>query len=173
MIDRRFFLVPLLLLSVSASAQSLATSDTSAVVLVERERDLTHALVRDQRAAINELVVEDFSCTVMAKKPFTLRPPSGRFNLCSGLGHDLSRRPDRPEVVVEAEKALPRTSRIDDVRVESLGDTTAVVISTQTYTNWFPYDGSFQRRSEVRDTWTLVGGRWMLKERVTTPLNKG
>lgn len=168
MIDRRFFIVPLLLLAVSASAQ-LSTSDTS--MLVERERDLTRALARRQQAAVNELVAEDFSCRVMGGKPFTLRTPSARFSLCTAMGNDLSRRFDRTAAVEKAEKAIPRTATIESIRVESTDDITAVVLSTQTYVNWFPYDGSFQRRAEVRDTWTQQRGRWLLKERITTPLD--
>jgi hypothetical protein len=170
MINRPYFIVPMLLLAVSASAQPRSTSDTS--VLVERERDLTRALARDQRATVNALVAEDFSCTVMAEKPFTLRWPSGRFSLCTALGYDLSRRPDRMAAVQKAENALPRAATIDRIRVEWADDTAAVVISTQTYVNWFPYDGSFQRRAEVRDTWILQRGRWLLKERITTPLDE-
>lgn len=170
MIQRPYFIVPVLLLAVSASAQPPSTRDTS--TLIERERVLTLALARDQRATVNALVAEGFSCTVMAEKPFTLRWPSGRFSLCTALCHDLSGRPDRMAAVVKAENALPRAATIDRINVEWADDTAALVISTQTYVNWFPYDGSFQRRAEVRDTWTLQRGRWLLKERVTTPLDE-
>jgi hypothetical protein len=170
MINRPYFIVFVLLLAASASAQPLSASDTS--VLVERERDLTRALARGQRATVNGFVAEDFSCRVMAEKPFTLRAPSARFSLCTALGNDLSRRADRMAAVEKAENAIPRVATIERIRVEPTDDTTAVVISTQTYVNWFPYDGSFQRRAEVRDTWTLQRGRWLLKERITTPLDE-
>ena len=170
MINRPYFIVAVLLLAASASAQPLSTTDTSA--LVERERDLIRALARGQRATVNALVAEDFSCSVMGEKPFTLRAPAGRFSLCTAMGNDLSGR-SRPAAAVEkAENAIPRAATIDRIRVESADDTTAVVISTQTYVHWFPYDGSFQRRAEVRDTWTLQHGRWLLKERITTPLDE-
>ncbi len=169
MINRPSLIVPVLLLALSASAQPLSTSDAS--VLVQQERDLTRALARGQYATVNTLVADDFSCSVKSGKPFTLRPPAARFSLCTGMGNDLSRRPHRTEEVEAAEKAIPRTATIDRIQVESLDDTTAVVISTQTYGRWFPYDGPFQRRAEVRDTWTLERGRWLLKERTTTPLD--
>jgi hypothetical protein len=170
MINRSYFIVSVLLLAVSASAQPPSRSDT--FVLVERERDLTRALARYQHATVNELVAEDFSCSVMGAKPFTLRAPAARFSLCTGMGNDPSRRPHPMEEVEEAEKAIPRVATIDRIRVEWPDETTAVVTSAQTYVNWFPYDGSFQRRAEVRDTWTLQHGRWLLKERITTPVDE-
>jgi len=170
MIHRLAFIVPLLLLAASASAQPMAERDTS--VLMERERDLTRALARYQHATVNGLVAEDFSCSVMGKKPFTLRAPAARFSLCTGMGNDPSLRPHPMAEVEEAEKAIPRVATFDRVRVEWSDETTAVVTSAQTYVNWFPYDGSFQRHAEVRDTWTLQQGRWLLKERITTPIDE-
>jgi len=166
----RLFLLPILFLTTYTSAQPVAGS-TSFVVL-QQERDLTRALALGQRALVNQLVADDFSCTVTCSKPLTLKAPSARYLLCTGMGNDLSRRFPRPAYVENAEKSLPRTATIDTIKVEPHDVITVLVISTQTYGNWFPYDGFFQRRAEVRDTWTLHHGSWILKERITKPLEE-
>jgi hypothetical protein len=164
----RLFLLPIVFLSAYASAQPLPRSASS--VVLQRERDLTRALTLGQRALVNQLIADDFSCSVTGSKPLAFKAPSARYLLCTGMGNDLSRRFPRPAYVENAQKSLPRTATIDTIAVEPHDAVTVVAISTQTYGNWFPYDGFFQRRAEVRDTWTLHHGSWILKERITNPL---
>jgi hypothetical protein len=166
----RLFVLSILFVTTSASAQPLPSSTSS--VLIQRERDLTWALTHGQRALLNQLVAEDVSCSVTGSKPLTLKPPVARYSLCTGMGNDLSTRFPRPEYVQSAEKSLPRTATIDNIQIESHDSAMVVVISTQTYGNWFPYDGSVQRRAEVRDTWTFHQGSWLLKERIAKPLDE-
>jgi hypothetical protein len=166
----RLIVLSVLFLATYASAQPLPATTSS--VLIQRERDLMRALTLGQHALLNQLVTDDVSCRVTGSKPLALKPPAARYTLCTAMGNDLSKRFPRAAYVESAEKNLPRIATIDTIDIEPLDAATVVVISTQTYGNWFPYDGSFHRRAEVRDTWTLRQGSWLLKERITKPLEE-
>jgi hypothetical protein len=160
----------IVLLAACASVDSPPGSATSP--LAQRERDLTRAVTKSHPASVNRFLARDFSCRVDGPKPFTLKLPAARYSLCTGMGNVLGMRAPRSEYIEKAERNIPRMAEIETLEVQQLDSTTAVVLSTQKYVNWFPWDGSLQRRAEVRDTWVLQSGDWLLKERITRPLGE-
>ena len=138
--------------------------------IIELEDRLTWSLLRGHRNQVGSTIAPDFSCTMLSKKGIT-SPSGGRYHLCTGMGHDLSRRAPRPRWLVNAERATPRSAEIESIDVV-LDNGTATAISTQVYRNWRPYDGSFVRRSRVIDTWVRRDGEWKLLHRATEPLDE-
>ena len=135
--------------------------------LSEREQVLLHALVNREPAKINQLIADDFTCEVRAPG-FTSESivrPVRRFDLCTGLGH---RRPGPGPDSTQFD--LTRSAVIRSIDVAET-DGTATVTMEQSYFGWMPYDGPFERRSRVIDTWTRNGGEWRLAKRVSEPLS--
>jgi len=88
-----------------------------------------------------------------------------RFSLCTGIGQ----RPPavRDEQIESLEKGLPRSVEVLRMEIKREADT-AVVVSDQVYRRWVPYDGGFERRAKVTDTWVRRDGDWRLLKRVST-----
>jgi hypothetical protein len=158
-----------LLLSACASTDrapfdSVAPADQ---VLVDQERLLLRALVRSDRATLNGLLAEDFSCAVTGKDlQLAFDDYRARYSLCTGLG---PREYALTDEIQALETGLPRSAEITSIDISREGDS-ATVVSTQVYHRWFPYDGQAARRANVTDTWVLRDGSWKLQRRVSEPL---
>lgn len=133
--------------------------------LPERERLLTRALVNRNVPTINRLLTDDFQCTVQAERMMPLAPSVQRFTLCAGYGHQ---RPTSSPDSTATDLTRHAEIRSLEVREESVDS--ALVVMEQSYFGWFPYDGPFERKSRVTDTWVRRGGEWRLAKRVSEPL---
>lgn len=154
--------------STPQGTRETAPSDPVAAV-VEREQLLTNYLVRERRG-VRSLLTDDFTCS-METREGQISPTGERHHLCTGMGHNLTERSSRPDWLVNAERTVPRMAEIENIEV-TVADGVATAISTQVYRNWFPYDGSLERRSHVTDTWVIRDGSWQLHRRVSRPLEQ-
>lgn len=142
----------------------------AAIAAVEaKERQLLYSLVHHNRAGSNDLLANDFTCTVTGNHPFTLNPVQARFSVCAGLGHETLGRPELNEAIRVGEDRLPRIGEILTMH-SSEENGAVVVVSTQEYQRWQPYDATFVRRSRLTDTWMLRDGDWRLVRRTSDPL---
>ena len=85
------------------------------------------------------------------------------------MGHDLFARAEKHELIQRAEDRGPRIGEIVSMEATER-DGAIVVVSTQAYQRWMPYDTTYERRSRLTDTWKLRNGRWQLVERISEPL---
>jgi hypothetical protein len=131
--------------------------------LPERERLLMHALVQRNVPTLNQLLTDDFTCEVQADRALNIAPAVMRFTLCTGYGHR------RPESSLTKEHDLTRAAVIRSLDVQESAEA-ATVVMEQSYFGWVPYDGSFERRSRVTDTWVRRDGHWRIARRVTAPI---
>jgi hypothetical protein len=138
-------------------------------IVAEHERQLTRALVVRNHAGVNHLLAPDFTCSVTGRFPFSLDSRAARYTACAGMGHDPSRRPAPPEPMDRLLDRGPRVAEIKSMDVTEDGPA-IVVVSTQVYQHWVPYDGAFERRSRLTDTWLQVHGAWQLVRRISEPL---
>lgn len=169
----RFAALSLLIQSSGCASRpaALAHSDTvrATAVVEAHERELLRALVRRDRAASSQYLASDFTCSVTGEHPFTLNRTAARFPACAGMGQDLSSRASLPEPVRTLEDRGPRLGEIVSMQ-STESDGSIVVVSTQLYQRWVPYDGNAERRSRLTDTWMRRGGEWQLVRRISEPL---
>lgn len=162
-------LVPL---SACASQQdSIAPPDRAraAGIVEQRERDLVRALVRRDRAGVSSVLANDFTCSVTGPNAFSLNRVAARFTACAGMGHDLSARASQMETIQRLEDRGPRLAEITSMTSREENGA-IVVVSTQVYQHWMPYDTTYERRSRLTDTWMQRGGEWQLVRRISEPL---
>jgi Domain of unknown function (DUF4440) len=152
----------LLLVLAAGCASAPVPSDAP---LAERERLLLQALVNAGPATLNHYLTDDFSCDVRGPKDIRLAPSVQRFTLCTGYGHQ--RPPGGGHDNRELD--LRKSAIIRSMDVQE-GTDRATVVMEQSYFGWVPYDGAFERRSRVTDTWVRRGGDWRIAKRVTEPL---
>ena len=143
----------------AATAPSTVPADSP---LSERERLLTHALVHHDIATLNQLLTDDFTCEA-ANLRAEIAPGVKRRTLCTGYGHQRPGSQNGPD--------LSRSALTRSIDVQESTPDTAVVVMEQSYFGWFPYDGSFERRSRVTDTWVKRDGEWRIAKRVSEPLS--
>jgi hypothetical protein len=141
----------------------------AAAIVEAKERQLLQSLVRYNRAGANGILADDFTCTVTGNHPFTLGTVQARFSVCTGLGHETLGRTEPNEAIRVREDRLPRVGEILSMS-SSEENGAIVVVSTQSYQRWQPYDATFVRRSRLTDTWMLRDGDWRLVRRISDPL---
>jgi hypothetical protein len=146
-------------------------SDTvrATAIVEDNEREILRALVHKHHAGKKDLLAADFTCSVVGSHPFTLNRTAARFSVCAGMGHDLSARAEQSEVVQQFENRAPRVGEIVSMETTAR-DGAIVVVSTQAYQHWMPYDGPYERRSRLTDTWEVRDGEWQLVRRISEPL---
>jgi hypothetical protein len=162
----------LLLLTACASRDAALVSRQDArptAIVADGERQLTRALVRRNRAVINSYLAQDFTCTVTGAHTFSLNATAARFTACAGMGHDMLAKATMPDPILALENRAPRVAEITDMQVKEEGEAIVVVL-TQVYHHWMPYDGAFERRSRLTDTWVHRGGEWRIVKRISEPL---
>lgn len=163
-------LIPLAACASQPRADSAPRDSRAAVATVEaKERQLLRSLVLYNRAGSNDLLADDFTCTVSGRYPFTLNPVQARYTVCAGLGHETLGRSELNEAIRIREDRLPRIGGILSMN-SSAENGAIVVVSTQEYQHWQPYDATFVRRSRLTDTWMLRDGDWRLVRRISDPL---
>ena len=141
--------------------------------IVEREQRLLTALAQQKRSVINNLLAPDFRCGVAGSEWFTYDREPSRSLACTGVRviHGPDPRAPRPRWLGTPPNQGPRWATIDTIEVK-LGDQQAIVESTQTYSNWWPYSRMDSHRARVTDTWMLRNGEWKLHRRFSEPLAK-
>ena len=145
------------------------SSNVEAGPIIERERELTRALVKNKRFAVREFLAPGFTCELNMQGKVTV-PLGAGAHLCTGMGHDSVSRANRPDWQIDGEQSVPRSAEIETIAVER-HEGLATAVSIQRYRNWFPYDGATERRSRVTDTWLLNEGKWQLIHRLSEPLD--
>ena len=146
-----------------------APSNVDAGPIIERERELTRALVKNRRFGVQEFLAPGFTCELNMQGKITV-PLGARGHLCTGMGHDSGTRANRANWQIDGEHIVPRSAEIETIAVERHKGL-ATAVSIQRYRNWFPYDGATERRSRVTDTWLLNEGKWQLVHRLSEPLD--
>ena len=159
-------LAGVLILAVISSSPVLA--DDVQEELTSRERALTRAIVRHDWAALNGIIAREFVCEVSSPGwNLSLDTRFARYSACTGLG-PREIKSSRPDWIDELQNRQPRNAIVEDLEF-SIDGGTAVVRSKQSYTGWFPYDGSEVRVARVTDTWVRREGQWVLVKRVSEP----
>lgn len=159
-----------LLLAACASTPVVKQTDD----LQERERQLTRALVRYDRNALNQLLADDFTCEAITddNKTIGFNTVNGRFSLCTAIGLP-GPTIDHPEWMEDLDNSRGRrNAEVTAIDVQQQGDT-ATVQSVQIYRRWYPYDGSHERLARVTDTWQRREGSWRLTHRLSQPILDG
>jgi len=133
--------------------------------LPERERLLLRAVVNRDIPTINLLLADDFTCEVRSEPQVSIAEPVQRFTLCTGYGH--KRPASGPH---DTSTDLTRTALIRSIEVREESPESATVVMEQSYFGWVPYDGGFERRSRVTDTWVRHDGQWRIARRVSEPI---
>jgi hypothetical protein len=138
-----------LLLLAAACATAPPPVQTHEQAITAKERLLMRALARYDYGILNGLLSDDFTCSVVGDElNLSLDRNRARFSLCTGIGQRRTVEVLRMDITREAD--------------------TAVVVSDQVYRRWVPYDGGFERRANVTDTWVRRDGDWRLLKRVST-----
>ena len=150
----------LLVLALAGCAGSTVSNVPSDAPLQERERLLTRALVNREVATLNQLLTDDFTCEAGDLR-VRIAPSVKRRTLCTGYGHQRPGSENGPD--------LSRSALIRSIDVQESTPDTAIVVMEQSYFGWFPYDGAFERRSRVTDTWVKRDGEWRIAKRVSEP----
>jgi hypothetical protein len=155
-----------LLLLAAACATAPPPVQTHEQAITAKERLLMRALARYDYGILNGLLSDDFTCSVVGDElNLSLDRNRARFSLCTGIGQRRTTVTD--EQIESFEKGLPRSVEVLRMEITREADT-AVVVSDQVYRRWVPYDGGFERRANVTDTWVRRDGDWRLLKRVST-----
>ena len=152
----------LFVLALAGCASTTLPAVPTDAPLNERERLLTHALVHHDMATLNQLLTDDFTCEATSLRA-EIAPGVKRRTLCTGYGHQRPGSQNGPD--------LSRSALIRSIEVQENAPDTATVVMEQSYFGWFPYDGSFERRSRVTDTWVRRAGDWRIAKRISEPLS--
>ena len=147
----------LLVLALAGCAATMVPADAP---LPERERLLTRALVHKDVATLDQLLTDDFTCEA-GNIRVSIAASVKRRTLCTGYGHQRPGAENGPD--------LSRSAVIRSLDVQEHSPETATIVSEQSYFGWFPYDGTFERRSRVTDTWVKRGGEWRIAKRISEP----
>ena len=167
----RSVLVALAVVTAACASQTPVTQ--APVPLEERERLLSRAIVRSDRALRNDLLAEEFDCAFVTYDGKTINPHRNggarSASACTGLGGAPSRATEW-QFVADREFAGPRVVEIDTIKVEHESGDTATVVMDQSYRNWFPGDAGMVRRARVTDKWVLRHGQWRIVHRLSQAL---
>ncbi|HET7437269.1 MAG TPA: nuclear transport factor 2 family protein, partial [Thermoanaerobaculia bacterium] len=135
------------------------------------EQEVTRLMTHRGGTRSAGLIAEGFRCTVQdANGPMSMGELVERTPLCVTYGHRQTHRADQPEWLQhQTWRNGDRVAESETLDFKVNGDT-ATVVTLQTFQRWWPYDGTWVRRSHVTDTWVQRDGRWQLLKRVSEPL---